>query len=101
MNIIAAVGFGMEGGKPSFREGISSCTHEHHVSRRDRKPAITHAPVILIRRFTPRVEGGQAMASSEAVGEGMRVCWPERGRAEVASFRPVPPRAGEVLVETE
>src|SRR6266849_5003196 len=41
------------------------------------------------------------MASGEAVGEGMRVCWPERGRAEVVPFRPAPPKAGELLVETE
>jgi L-iditol 2-dehydrogenase len=33
--------------------------------------------------------------------DGMRVCWPERGRAEVVPFTPPEPRAGEVLIRTE
>jgi len=41
------------------------------------------------------------MASSENIGEGRRVCWPERGRAEVVPFHPAAPKAGELLIETE
>jgi L-iditol 2-dehydrogenase len=41
------------------------------------------------------------MAADRRVEEGMRVCWPERGRAEVAPFCPAAPGAGQVLIETE
>ncbi len=33
--------------------------------------------------------------------EGMRVCWPEHGRAELVAFTPAEPRPGEVLIRTE
>src|ERR1043166_3491160 len=33
--------------------------------------------------------------------ESMRVCWPDHGRAELASFTLPDPRPGEVLIETE
>jgi L-iditol 2-dehydrogenase len=41
------------------------------------------------------------MASNQTIEGGMRVCWPERGRAEVVPFRPAAPGAGQVLIETE
>src|SRR5947209_12786827 len=41
------------------------------------------------------------MAADQGVTEGMRVCWPELGRAELVPF-PVPaPKPGEVLIRTE
>jgi L-iditol 2-dehydrogenase len=33
--------------------------------------------------------------------DGMRVCWPEQGRAELREFTPPSPRPGEVLIRTE
>src|SRR4051812_22779104 len=41
------------------------------------------------------------MASNQTIEGGMRVCWPERGRAEVVPFRPAAPGAGQGLIETE
>jgi len=41
------------------------------------------------------------MGANETREQGMRVCWPEHGRAELAPF-PVPdPKPGEVLIRTE
>jgi L-iditol 2-dehydrogenase len=33
--------------------------------------------------------------------DGMRVCWPEHGRAELQEFTPPSPKPGEVLIRTE
>jgi L-iditol 2-dehydrogenase len=33
--------------------------------------------------------------------DGMRVCWPEHGRAELQAFTPPSPKPGEVLIRTE
>src|SRR5438309_10302898 len=51
---------------------------------------------------TPRRtgRGGTPMAASDAKREGMRVCWPEHGRAELAPFSVPDPKPGEVLVRS-
>jgi 2-desacetyl-2-hydroxyethyl bacteriochlorophyllide A dehydrogenase len=41
------------------------------------------------------------MAAIDATTEGMRVCWPARGEAEVRPFPIAPPKPGEVLIRTE
>ena len=41
------------------------------------------------------------MAASDAKREGMRVCWPEHGRAELGPFSVPDPKPGEVLVRSE
>lgn len=41
------------------------------------------------------------MATGQAGVEGMRVCWPERGQAELRALTLPPPKRGEVLIESE
>jgi L-iditol 2-dehydrogenase len=42
-----------------------------------------------------------SLKMKETLMEGKRVCWPERGRAEIVPFTPPAPKAGEVLIQTE
>ena len=39
------------------------------------------------------------MAASDAKREGMRVCWPEHGRAELAPFSVPDPKPGTVFID--